>query len=162
VFVSADNCLHIYRVCIVCSLYIILLRIGGCVCDIKIRYCIYLNKSKFCASRRMMAANSVVKHKRGKSIKSGEKKMYAEERLERHVPSHSGMFIAFIFLTYFSLITIHFNVLGRQHFSNRRSTRLRAAYVCRTDSNISITCFKGVGGRREFVLTVSQLNRDEV
>jgi hypothetical protein len=27
-----------------------------CVCDIKIRYCIYLNISTFCASRRMMAA----------------------------------------------------------------------------------------------------------
>jgi hypothetical protein len=26
------------------------------VCDIKIRYCIYLKKSKFCASRRKMAA----------------------------------------------------------------------------------------------------------
>jgi hypothetical protein len=39
------------------SLYIILFRIGGCgVCDIKTRYCIYLNKREFCASGRKMAA----------------------------------------------------------------------------------------------------------
>jgi hypothetical protein len=54
VFAIADNCLHIYRAC---SVYIILFRIGGCgVCDIKIRYCIYLNKSEFCASGSKMAA----------------------------------------------------------------------------------------------------------
>jgi hypothetical protein len=42
--------------------------------DMKMWYCIYFNKSKFCASRRMMAANSVIRHKRGKSIRTGEKR----------------------------------------------------------------------------------------
>jgi hypothetical protein len=45
--------------------------------------------------------------------------------------------------------------------SNRRSTGLRAAYVCRTGSNISIMCFKRSGRREEYVLTASLLNRDE-
>jgi hypothetical protein len=38
---------------------------------------------------------------------------------------------------------------GRQHFSNRESIRMTAAYVCRTDSNISTTVSKEVGGEEK-------------
>jgi hypothetical protein len=55
-----------------------------------------------------------------------------------------------------------YSVVGRQHFSNRESIRMTAADVCRTDSNISTTCFKRSGRRGEFVLTVHHLFWDTV
>jgi hypothetical protein len=54
------------------------------------------------------------------------------------------------------------SVVGRQHFGNRESIRMIAAYVCRTDSNISTTCFKMSGRRGEFVLTAYHLTWDNV
>jgi hypothetical protein len=51
--------------------------------------------------------------------------------------------------------------LGIQNF-NRESIKVIAAYVCRTDSNVSTTCFKRRGRRGEFVLTAYHLNWEKV
>jgi hypothetical protein len=42
-----------------------------------------------------------------------------------------------------------YSVEGRQHFSNRDSIKIIAACVCSTDSNISTTCFKIIGGEEK-------------
>jgi hypothetical protein len=49
------------------------------------------------------------------------------------------------------------NEVGRQHFSNRASTRVTTAYVCRTDCNIPTTCYKVRRRTGEFVFPACKL-----
>jgi hypothetical protein len=67
-----------------------------------------------------------------------------------------------LFVCLWVLRTIVRIFVGRHRFSNRESIRMIAAYFCRTDSNISTTCFKRSRRRGEVVLTAYHLTWDNV